>query len=596
MTAREYFISHGISAETLERFGVVADDRVITIPIKDTSGELLFRKYRHLDFDPGNAKTKKFSYDAGAKACLFNTSTLTGSGDVFLTEGEFDAMRLEQAGYHAVTNTSGAATFKPEWALELSGHRVFICYDTDEAGLEGAAKVQALLPEAIVLRLPGDVKDVCEFFQSYTKQEFASIVADLVKANTVSYQDVCDCFDKWLLLPDKHVIQILLATLVSHFLSSDPLWMFFVAPPSGSKTEIITTIASLSFCHMLSDLTPQTLASGMPVRGKMDPSLLSQLTNHVLIMKDFTTVLNMRAEDKAMILSQLREVYDGRYSKSFGTGKRVDWQGRLTFIAGVTSIIDTQSSIFQVMGERFVMYRIPQPDPDEMAEKAMTMIGKEKEMRAELSLVIRKYFLSLKIPQIEEVTLPPDMLKAISKLATFVVTARSGIVRDPYHKNIEYIPLVEAPTRLVKQLGTLLKSLAILAGHVEVTWDDYYLMLKVALDIIPANRMVHLVALAQAFVPLKTAEIAKETKYSRNGSEIILEDLAAVGLIHQQFGETWQLKDTTVERFQRILPQVQPSIDLIFPKNSFYRPLIDMMIDTPKDLSAAAIALGVAEL
>lgn len=237
--------------------------------------------------------------------------------------------------------------------------------------------------------------------------------------------------------------------------------MFFVAPSSGSKTEIISMISKLPFVYFLSDMTPQTLASGLKTKEENDPSLLLKLKNNVVVMKDFTTVLSMRYDDRAMIMSQLREVYDGKYSKAFGTGKKVEWEGRLTLIAGVTTIIDTYSAVFQVMGERFIMYRIPQSEDEHIATKALGNYGVETQMRQELHDAMNKYFSSLKIPHVRDIVLPEDILQALASLASFVVRARSSTIRDSYKKEITYIPEPESPARFAKQIGTLIKALAV---------------------------------------------------------------------------------------------------------------------------------------
>jgi hypothetical protein len=403
-------------------------------------------------------------------------------------------------------------------------------------------------------------------------------------ANPVSYQDLCNTFDKWLLLPDKNVIKVLLATLMAHFFTTDPLWMFFVAPPSGSKTEIISTAAFLPFCHLLSDLTPQTLASGMPIKNGKDPSLLSKLKDNVLVMKDFTTVLSMRADDRGMILSQLREVYDGRYSKSFGTGKTVEWEGRLSLIAGVTTIIDTHNAVFQVMGERFLMYRIPQADAEDVAMKALSNFGGEKEMRAELKKAMETYFEGLEKIPVDKIEVPMEIKKALAALSTFVVTARSGILRDNYRKEIDFIPDVEAPSRFAKQIGTLIKALAVIEGRRVVEWKDYYLTLKVALDVIPGNRMKHLIAMCGEKFLIQTKVVADRTRYSINGAERNLEDLYALGLLTRTNNgignpQEWGISELSQSFFKKILPKDDPLLYTVFPDHlSPYIPLIKQMI------------------
>ena len=155
-------------------------------------------------------------------------------------------------------------------------------------------------------------------------------------------------FRKWLLITDWDALTVTVASVIANRLAGDALWLFLVAPPSGVKTEYISSLNGLSNIHPLSDLTAQTFASGM--RAKKEPSLLSKFEyGTVLTLKDFTTILSMHRDKRHEILSQLREIYDGSYTKSWGTGKTLNWKGKVGLIAGVTTIIDTHYSIYQTV-------------------------------------------------------------------------------------------------------------------------------------------------------------------------------------------------------------------------------------------------------
>jgi hypothetical protein len=586
MTAEQYFKEHGITQASIKKFDITYNKKKIIFPIKDTEGNVLFNKYRYLDFDKSK-DGPKFSYDEGSTSCLFNVGVLPENNYVFLVEGEPDCIRLDQEGIAAVCGTSGAGTFKEEWLELFDGKKVFVVYDNDKAGDEGSAKILDLLPTAIPIRLPDGFKDICEYFGEHTKDEFRDLVDEQVKANSITLEELYATFDKWLLLPDKNVINIFLACLISHFLKSDPLWIFFVAPPSGSKTEIISTAVDLPFVRMLSNLTPQTFVSGMV--AKKDMSLLLQLKNHVLIMKDFTTVLAMRGDDKQSILAQLREIYDGKYSKAFGTGKIVEWEGRITMIAGVTPAIDTHNSMSQVMGERFIMYRVPQARDIDVATKALENNGGEQQMRQELKDAMTKYFLSINIPEISEIEMPKDILIALANLSSFIVRARSQLIRDQFRRDLIDIPATEAPARLTKQLATLIKCLAILGKRNKVNWTDYYLTLKVGLDIIPANRMKHILAVSDIpLLTLTTSEIADKTKYSISGAQNILEDLAAINILRVIRGAAtaptdWGISSSTREYFKKILPYKTEELLTIFPPDCDYEPLINEMLKSSEE-------------
>src|SRR5690242_8518874 len=109
----------------------------------------------------------------------------------------------------------------------------------------------------------------------------------------------------------------------------------------------------------LGDFSENTLLSGF--YGHQTPGVLEKLGttvqegqtyysqgNAVVMCKDFTTVLSMRREKRAAILAQLREIHDGAFTRTFGTGVTKVWRGRISVIAAVTPALDKYYSIFSV--------------------------------------------------------------------------------------------------------------------------------------------------------------------------------------------------------------------------------------------------------
>src|SRR5712692_5244316 len=83
--------------------------------------------------------------------------------------------------------------------------------------------------------------------------------------------------EHYLLLPDGGlVVEILLAAVAANRMDGDPFWLFLVNPPSGVKTELIRALNDVEDVYPLSNLTPQTLASGFEAK-KTEPSLLLRL-------------------------------------------------------------------------------------------------------------------------------------------------------------------------------------------------------------------------------------------------------------------------------------------------------------------------------
>jgi DNA primase len=109
----------------------------------------------------------KYTQVRGGQVALFGTDTLPGRDVAVVTEGEFDAMLLQQevgdlAG--VVTLGSASARLPDAWVPYLLGvQRLLIAYDADAAGAEGVAAWQALSPRTQRL-LPLAGKDVTDFY------------------------------------------------------------------------------------------------------------------------------------------------------------------------------------------------------------------------------------------------------------------------------------------------------------------------------------------------------------------------------------------------------------------------------------------------
>lgn len=379
------------------------------------------------------------------------------------------------------------------------------------------------------------------------------------KRNPIDFQALEQTIDKWLLRKDRGIIKVLVGTVIADKLKGDPVWLFLVTASGGTKTELIRGLNKIDGIYPLSDLTAQTFLSGE--KSRKDASLLLRIPNEVILtLKDFTTVLTMHRDKRHAILSQLREIYDGQFKKAFGTGETKEWQGKLGFIAGVTPIIDTHYSIYQVLGERFIQYRPLQPDPIKLSLRAMSISGDENEMREEIQNAFADFIAGIKIP-IEKITIPEELKNRVAYLSTFCVRARSGIEREGYStREIELIPESELPTRLSKQLVTLASAFSLISGG--FTEDDYRLIYKIGMDSLPQKRRLVIKTLLKAEDYLETADIAMEIGYPTNTTRRILEDLHGLKLIIREskgrgYADRWIINDATRELLEKAKPKTK---------------------------------------
>jgi hypothetical protein len=322
------------------------------------------------------------------------------------------------------------------------------------------------------------------------------------KNTTVSHNAFSDLeavLGRWFYKPDYQQLRIVLGTIQAHYLNAgDPTWIFVVAPPGTGKTTMsIMSAAGLPGMLPLSDFTENAFLSGF--YGACQPGLLEKLGdtsqegktytahgNAILLVKDFTSVLTMRREKRGVILSQLREIHDGRFKRDFGTGESKIWHGRVSVIAAVTPALDRHYSIFSTLGERFMQVRSHRPDSPEAGRWAIRQQGHEDEIRAQCQESMARLFRN--VPSV--IPFLPDRFESqIVAIAELTAIARTHVYRNAYGKReIDYVPESEANTRISKGLAAIAKGIASLNRHAEVAAEDLADALRVGFDCIPDPR------------------------------------------------------------------------------------------------------------
>lgn len=378
------------------------------------------------------------------------------------------------------------------------------------------------------------------------------------------FQELETVIKKWLLIGDTGLIKIIVATVLANRLPVEPVWLLIVAPPGGAKTELLSGLKSLDDAYFMSDLTPQTFLSGD--KSSKDASLLMRLPKQViLILKDFTTVLEMHPDKRSAILSQLREIYDGDFRKEFGTGESKIWEGKLGFMAGVTPIIDQHQAVYHTLGERFIQYRPVQADRLKVSLRAINNSGSEKPMRQEIQAAFANCINSVKLPD-TPMQLPEQYKQRIARLAMFCSQARSSVVRNGNTRVIEFIPGIEVPTRLVKQYMNLFSGLALISGG--YTEDDYQLIYKIGMDSLPSIKH-HIIDYLHESDSSKTLkDIASTSRYPESTIRNKLEELEAVGVLQSKLENntlTYQLRSDITELLNevRVQPKANDTLELV---------------------------------
>lgn len=353
---------------------------------------------------------------------------------------------------------------------------------------------------------------------------------------------------KWLVLDDLHIVDILLATVIANLSPGDPVWLLLVGPASSAKSELLRNLYRHPRVGVLGNLTPHTFISG----GKADdesPSLLLQLPNpYILVMKDFGTILAMRSDDKAEILHQLREIYDGHLTKSFGTGKTIHWKGKIGFLGAVTPAIERHTSVMGELGERFLFYRVSQTDRRETGLRALLLDGKEDIMRQEISEAFLQALTAI-TSNIHNVSASDQVLGRLIAMADLSSRCRSPVTRNPRSNRIISIPIPEGVPRIAKQLFKLCKALAVTRGRDHILLEDVALVGRVALNAIPSPRWTVLRYLLDTPGLATAKDISASVGLPLASLYRILGDLAALQAIRKEYAtarkgrppELWQL-------------------------------------------------------
>ena len=353
--------------------------------------------------------------------------------------------------------------------------------------------------------MSGEVARSDQAFAALAESDSFDVVATVLKAH---------CYE-----PDIEGARAVYAAIMAHNLGSPPVWAMIVAPPGSLKTELLNPLRDAPGVHFVDKVTPNTFLSGQiddgRRRGLPSPSLLHRIgTSGIIVCPDFSTVISMQRESRASVLADMRRIFDGHLKKEFGTAdnpRQKEWRGRITCVVAATPDIDRSYSVFQTLGERFVIIRWHRPGGVEAAELAIRQDAEE--LKTALRSTVHELLARSRtcLPH-----LAAKQIERVAALAELGVRGRTHLPRDGYNKQIIYNPEPEAATRLAQQLAQLARGSAYLAGREIITEQDLALVFRVALDCIPASRRTILVALIEGQpassvkLPASTLLYAKE--------------------------------------------------------------------------------------
>lgn len=144
--AMSYLEDRKISKDTINKYCIGFDGMRFHIPIRDFSGNLRnVRKHLKGYVDGQEKDISAFKGVGGIRLFPIRNTMLE---KIYLFEGEMDALCAMSNGLNAISVTGGAGSWKLEFNKYFIDKEVYICYDIDNTGIQGAKKIASLLAEA----------------------------------------------------------------------------------------------------------------------------------------------------------------------------------------------------------------------------------------------------------------------------------------------------------------------------------------------------------------------------------------------------------------------------------------------------------------
>lgn len=318
-------------------------------------------------------------------------------------------------------------------------------------------------------------------------------------------------------LEDAYVLEFVLSSVATVSMPGDPVWGFVVGAPSALKTEVLRWLNGLPGVETLSRLTPHSLISGL----KGGASLLPLLDGKSLVIKDFTTIIEMDRKARDEIFAQLRDSFDGYYEGHFGSVGKLSFTSHFHVLAAVTSAIEEYYSIQSSLGQRFLKVRVP---PLDAFDRCLEHGGREDELRKEFGGHVDAALQRIEPEAWKSVRF--NRAKELRPIVEMLTRGRTHVSR--YDGNISMVPEPELAPRVTKQLKKLAIGRALIYGRKEVDSSDLDFLRRVAFDTLPLNRGLVLRALSY---PKTVAQLAYFVRLPEATIYRHVEELEALDLV-----------------------------------------------------------------
>jgi hypothetical protein len=335
-------------------------------------------------------------------------------------------------------------------------------------------------------------------------------------------------FREWLALKDDSPVYVTLGTVAANLLPGDPVWLGLIAPPSSAKTELLNAISHLSYVEIVETFSPAALLSGSPKKDRAKGATGGVLRKigafGVILFKDFGSVLDLRHEQRADMMTALRRIFDGQYTRQLGTegGRTLTWSGKAGCIFGSTQAYDSHHTVAGTLGDRFLHLRVETMADEQLAKCRLQNGDGAARMRQKLAQAVVGLFASVPNPLPEPEGMTDAEYASLSDVILKVIRLRAGVVRDGYRREIDDVHDPEGPARLSKALQQLFAGLILIGVERE---GAVALVERVAYYSAPKLRLRAFNALTDDWQA--TRQIASKIKLPTTTTGRVLEELAA---------------------------------------------------------------------
>lgn len=344
---------------------------------------------------------------------------------------------------------------------------------------------------------------------------------------------------EWLVLEDELLAVAPLVVAVANRLSGPPVWLMIIAPPSSGKSVVIRGLTEgVVGARHISSITANTFASGMMggSGGDGSRSLLERMKQRgewLLTIKDFGTIQNQKAEERQEIFGQLREIYDGKFDATYGTGVEVEWEGNLGILVGATPAVDRKWQWSAQLGERFVHLRPSRPDDEQVARAALQAASESEEQR---NAICDAYSDAIEhvYERINDLEAPPELsdggTETVVAVARFLAEARRPVQRTRGGGGHQVQP-AEGPGRLSKIFAQVYQAALLCYDGSEDCARRC--TARIAVDSVPGRRGRMLRELPDHTDGIKASTAAKLLGCDTETARRELTQLEAIGLVEK---------------------------------------------------------------